>query len=51
MMTAMVGYGWQGTAIPSHLAVVSNPSSSSQCSVTVVSTGSGPLFWAPSAAD
>jgi Major intrinsic protein len=50
IMTAMVGYGREGTTILSHLIAVSNLLSSPQCSTTAVSIGSGPLFWAPRAA-
>jgi hypothetical protein len=49
-MTAMVGYGLEGTAILNHLLIDSDPLSSLKCSTTAVSIGSGHLFWALSAA-
>ncbi len=45
VMTAMVGYGRQGTADPNRSVTVPNPFLM-QSSIIVVSTGSGPLFWA-----
>ena len=50
IMTAMVGYGRKGTANPNCLVAVPN-SFLLQSSIIVVSTGSGPLFWAPFVAD
>ena len=50
IMTAMVGYGRKGTANPICLVAVPN-SFLLQSSIIVVSTGSGPLFWAPFVAD
>jgi hypothetical protein len=50
VMTAMVGYGRQGTANPSRSVTVPNPHLI-QSSIIVVNTGSGPLFWALFVAD
>jgi hypothetical protein len=50
IMTAMVGYGRQGMANPSRSVTVANPFLM-QSSIFVVSTGSGPLFWALFVAD
>ena len=50
-MTAMVGYGREGTAILNHPVVIFNLMFSPQCSITAVNIGSGPLFLVPSAGD
>ena len=46
-MTAMVGYGREGTAILNHPVVIFDILFSPQCSITAVNIGSGPLFLAP----
>jgi hypothetical protein len=52
IMTAMVGYGRKGTANPSRSESVTVPNPFlMQSSIIAVSTGSGPLFWAPFVAD
>ena len=50
IMTAMVGYGRQGTALLGYSTVVSNPFLM-QCSTTGASTGFGPPFSALSVED
>jgi hypothetical protein len=49
-VTAMVGYGSQGRAVLDHLITVSDPFFLLQFSPSAISIGSGPLFWAQSAA-
>ena len=49
IMTAMVGYGRQGTALLSYSTAISNPYFLMQCLTTGVNTGFGPPFSAHSA--